>query len=164
MQPDLAWGHYNLGCILDQEGKRGQAVECYGAALRQDPGFALAHLNRGLALVDLKRFQPALDEVPNYIELIEGDPPSLAIAANVAELDGEERMHDWETEDGALIEARTIVGPGDGPLPWFPVRQENPDAFMEPEWIVHPNGALGLTAINAVADDPKATADALAKA
>ena len=29
--------------------------------------------------------------------------------------------------------------------------------------LVHRNGALGLTAIHAVADDPKATADALAK-
>jgi hypothetical protein len=43
------------------------------------------------------------------------------------------------------------------------VRQELPDAFMEPEWIVHPNGALGLLAIHAVADDPKAIATELAK-
>src|SRR6516164_9663747 len=93
-------------------------------------------------------FQPAEDDIPNYLELIEG----------------EERTHVWESEDGYEVDAATIVGPGgDGPLPWFPVRQEIPDAFMEPEWIVHPNGALGLTAIHAVADDPKATADALAK-
>jgi hypothetical protein len=56
-----------------------------------------------------------------------------------------------------------IVAEGGGPLPWFPVRQELPDAFMEPEWIVHPNGALGMLAIHAVADDPKATATELAK-
>jgi hypothetical protein len=109
-------------------------------------------------------FQPAEDDIPNYLELIEGEP-RIALALNVAELDGEERTHVWESEDGYEVDAATIVGPGDdGPLPWFPVRQEIPDAFMEPEWIVHPNGALGLTAIHAVADDPKATADELAKA
>ena len=110
-------------------------------------------------------FQPAEDDVPNYIELIEGEQQQTALALNVAELDGEERSHVWESEDGYEVDAAVIVGPtSDGPLPWFPVRQEIPDAFMEPEWIVHPNGALGLTAIHAVADDPKATADALARA
>ena len=108
-------------------------------------------------------FQPAEDDIPNYLELIEGEP-KVALALNVAELEGEERTHVWESEDGYEVDAAVIVGPaGDGPLPWFPVRQEIPDAFMEPEWIVHPNGALGLLAIHAVADDPKATADALAK-
>src|SRR5262245_17107130 len=108
-------------------------------------------------------FQPAEDDIPNYIELIEGEP-RIALALNVAELAGEERTHVWESEDGYEVDAAVIVGPaGDGPLPWFPVRQEIPDAFMEPEWVVHPNGALGLVAIHAVADDPRATADALAK-
>jgi hypothetical protein len=109
-------------------------------------------------------FQPAEEDIPNYIELIEGEP-RMALALNVAELDGEERTHVWESEDGYEVDAAVIVGPDEAePLPWFPVRQEIPDAFMEPEWVVHPNGALGLVAIHAVADDPKATADALAKA
>jgi hypothetical protein len=108
-------------------------------------------------------FQPAEDDIPNYIELIEGED-KFALAINVAELKGEERTHVWESEDGYEVDAAVIVGPADdGPLPWFPVRQEIPDAFMEPEWIVHPNGALGLTAIHAVSDDPMKTADALAK-
>ncbi len=108
-------------------------------------------------------FQPAENDVPNYIELIEGEERT-SLAINVAELAGEPRNHSWESEDGYEVGAEVIVGPaGDGPLPWFPVRHETPDAFMEPEWIVHPNGALGLTAIHAVADDPKAVADALAK-
>jgi len=109
-------------------------------------------------------FQPAEDDVPNYIELVEGEE-RVSLALNVSELEGEERTHVWESEDGYEVDAAVIVGPpGDGPLPWFPVRQEIPDAFMEPEWIVHPNGALGLTAIHAVADDPKAVANQLSKA
>jgi len=33
---------------------------------------------------------------------------------------------------------------------------------MEPEWIVHPNGALGLMAVHAVAETPREVAKALA--
>jgi hypothetical protein len=109
-------------------------------------------------------FQPAVDDVPNYLELLQGDPPGPALAVNVTELDGEERDYSWETEDGVLVEAREVVGAIEGPLPWFPVRQEIPDAFMEPEWIVHPNGALGLTAIHVVAESPTDIAKALAQA
>jgi hypothetical protein len=109
-------------------------------------------------------FQPALDDVPNYIELVQGDPPGVALALTVSELEGEEREHNWETEDGALIEARMVVGPSEGPLSWFAVRHETPDAFMEPEWIVHPNGALGFTALHVVAENPTEIAKALKEA
>lgn len=106
-------------------------------------------------------FQPHRDDVPNYIELLEGEPRT-ALAMNVAELEGDERSHTWESEDGREVEANVIVGEGEeNPLPWFPVKHETPDAFMEPEWIVHPNGALGLVAIHAVAEDPAALAKIL---
>jgi hypothetical protein len=103
-------------------------------------------------------FQPDRDDIPNYIELIEGEPEGVTLALNVPELDGENRALTWETEDGLLVEAETVVGEGGGPLPWLPVKQLTPEAFMEPEWIVHPNGALAMMAIHAVSDDPPATA------
>jgi hypothetical protein len=106
-------------------------------------------------------FQPDQDDVPNYIELLQGDPAVVALALNVAELEGEERTHAWETEDGFEVDAGVVVGESGGPLAWFPVRHETPDAFMEPEWIVHPNGALAMMAIHAVAEDPREVAKAL---
>jgi Glyoxalase-like domain len=106
-------------------------------------------------------FQPDQDDVPNYIELLQGEPPVTAVALNVAELEGEERTHAWETEDGFEVDASVVVGESGGPLPWFPVRHETPDAFMEPEWIVHPNGALALMAVHAVAENPKEAAKTL---
>src|SRR5262245_24960643 len=83
-------------------------------------------------------FQPDQDDVPNYLELLQGEPTGVALALNVAELEGEERAYSWETEDGYDVEAAVVIGEGGGPLPWFPVHHGNPDAFMEPEWIVHP--------------------------
>ncbi len=106
-------------------------------------------------------FQPDRDDVPNYIELLPGDATRIALALNVEELEGEERTHAWETEDGFEVDAGVVVGETDGPLPWFAVKHETPDAFMEPEWIVHPNGALGMMAIHAVAENPRETAKAL---
>ncbi|HYD06662.1 MAG TPA: hypothetical protein VEC60_13095, partial [Reyranella sp.] len=94
-------------------------------------------------------FQPADDDLPNYIELVEGEQ-GMELAMNVAELQGETRSHIWETEDGYEVEAELVVGKGAGPLPWRPVKHASPDAFMEPEWIVHPNGALGMMAVHAV--------------
>jgi hypothetical protein len=108
-------------------------------------------------------FQPAEDDVPNYIELVEGEP-GVEVAIAVAELEGETRAHSWETDDGFEVEAEVTVGEASGPLPWRPVRHATPDAFMEPEWIVHPNGALGMMAVHAVSDDPPATAKALGAA
>ena len=75
-------------------------------------------------------FQPDQDDVPNYIELLQGDPAVVALALNVAELEGEERTHAWETEDGFEVDAGVVVGESGGPLAWFPVRHETPDAFM----------------------------------
>ncbi len=106
-------------------------------------------------------FQPDSDDVPNYIELLAGDAIRIALALNVEELEGEERTHAWETEDGYEVDVGVVVGEAGGPLPWFAVKHETPDAFMEPDWIVHPTGALGLMAIHAVAENPRETAKAL---
>jgi hypothetical protein len=56
------------------------------------------------------------------------------------------------------------VGEGGGLLPWFPVHHETPDAFMDPEWIVHPNGALGLMAVHAIAENSREVAKSLKEA
>ena len=108
--------------------------------------------------------EPHRDDIPNYIELLAGDPPGIVLALNVAETDGEQRTLAWETEDGLPVEANLVVGETGGPLPWLAVQHETPDAFMEPEWVVHPNGALALIAVHAVADQPKELGKALGKA
>ncbi|HTR87786.1 MAG TPA: hypothetical protein VMI56_25115 [Reyranella sp.] len=105
-------------------------------------------------------FQPHRDDIPNYIELIEGEP-RLALAMNVAEFEGETLNHSWESEDGYPVDAEVVIGKGGGPIPWFAVSHRTPDAFMEPEWIVHPNGALALVAIHAVVEKPTETAKTL---
>jgi serine/threonine protein kinase/lipoprotein NlpI len=63
LEPNFAWGHYNLGCILDQNQKHEQAIACYNTALRCDSNFALAYLNRGLAFLDCKQFRTALSDL-----------------------------------------------------------------------------------------------------
>src|SRR4029450_11398640 len=109
-------------------------------------------------------FQAGQEDVPHCPELLQGEPPVTPLALNVTELEGEERTHAWETEDGFEVDAGVVVGESGGPLPWFAGRHGTPDAFMEPEWIVHPNGALAMMAVHAVAENPKAIAKALKEA
>src|SRR5579883_891445 len=109
-------------------------------------------------------FPPAEDDIPNYLDLVEGSPEGVTLAVNVTDLEGEERSVSWESDEGLVVSAEFVVGEGGGPLPWLPVKHLQPDAFMEPEWIVHPNGALGMMAVHAVSDDPQATAKELGSA
>lgn len=108
-------------------------------------------------------FVPADEDIPNYIEIAESPVDFMNLAMNVEDLKGDKRKFKWEGEDGD-IEGSLIVGEGGGPVPWLTVKQFNPDAFVEPELVVHPNGALSFICVHAVADDPKKTAKELEKA
>src|SRR5258708_37067264 len=55
-------------------------------------------------------FQPDQDDVPNYIELLQGDPAIVALALNVTELEGEERTHARGTQDGFGGDAGGVGG------------------------------------------------------
>ena len=108
-------------------------------------------------------FVPADEDIPNYIEIAESPVDFMNLAMNVEDLKGDKRKFKWEGEDGD-IEGSLIVGEGGGPVPWLTVKQFNPEAFVEPELVVHPNGALSFICVHAVADDPKKTAKELEKA
>src|SRR5258708_39182479 len=60
-------------------------------------------------------FQPDQDDVPNYVELLQRHPTVVALALNVAALEGEERTHAWETEDGFEVDAGVGGGETAGP-------------------------------------------------
>jgi hypothetical protein len=108
-------------------------------------------------------FMPADEDIPNYIEIAESPVDFMNVAMNVEELKGEKRSFKWELEDGE-VEGSLIVGEGGGPVPWLTVKQSNPDAFVEPELVIHPNGSLAFICVHAVSEDPKKTAAELGKA
>ena len=51
--PEFAWGYFNRGCVLDRAGDKAAAILDYSAALERDPGLVPAHVNRGLARLEL---------------------------------------------------------------------------------------------------------------
>lgn len=108
-------------------------------------------------------FVPADEDIPNYIEIAESPVDFMNVAMNVEKLKGEKRSFKWEGNDGD-IEGSLIVGEGGGPVPWLTVQQFNPESFVEPELVVHPNGALAFICVHVVSDDHKATAKQLAAA
>jgi hypothetical protein len=105
---------------------------------------------------------PADEEIPNYIEIAQSPVDFMNLAMNVEELKGDTRKFKWEGDDGD-IEGSLIVGEGGGPVPWLTVKQFNPEAFVEPSLLVHPNGALAFICVHAVSNDPKKTAKELEK-
>src|SRR5436853_50614 len=58
--PEFAWGYFNRGYALNLSGHKAEAITDYSAALDRDPAFVLAHLNRGMARLELKQYGPAL--------------------------------------------------------------------------------------------------------
>jgi serine/threonine protein kinase/Tfp pilus assembly protein PilF len=60
--PDFAWGHFNLGYVLGQSGRRQEAIDEYTRALSCDSTCTLALVNRGLAQLELKQHRAALED------------------------------------------------------------------------------------------------------
>ena len=61
LKPDLAEAHNNLGLVLKDDGKPGDAEACYRRAIALKPGFTDALCNLGNLLLDLGEIERALD-------------------------------------------------------------------------------------------------------
>jgi tetratricopeptide (TPR) repeat protein len=60
LAPDHADAYLNLGAMMCEDGRCGDAVRLYDVALQHCPGEALLHFNRAVALEDLQREREAL--------------------------------------------------------------------------------------------------------
>ena len=60
---------YDLGVLLDDMGRKGEAMAAYQAALRDDPQFADCHYNVGLLCEDLGRPREAIRHLAEYRRL-----------------------------------------------------------------------------------------------
>jgi predicted TPR repeat methyltransferase len=73
----------DAGNALEEQGKPGEAMECYEAAVRADPQCARAHLNRGNMLLAGARIDAARDA---YQRAVACDPNYAAAYFNLANL------------------------------------------------------------------------------
>jgi serine/threonine protein kinase/Tfp pilus assembly protein PilF len=67
--PDFALGYFNRGYNLDKSGAKGESIRDYTAALERDPGLVPACLNRGMACLELRRYEEALADFARVAEL-----------------------------------------------------------------------------------------------
>jgi hypothetical protein len=68
---------------------------------------------------------------------------------------------DWVLPSGETISPEFVVcipAPGRSPLYWNVCQYITPQHYKRPEFLGHPNGAVGMSAVIAVAADPAATA------
>jgi YD repeat-containing protein len=66
---------FNLGYVHAQSGNLSEAVTSYTRALRSDPGLRAARVNRGLALLELKRYQESLADLDQALAQGKDDAP-----------------------------------------------------------------------------------------
>jgi tetratricopeptide (TPR) repeat protein len=63
-----SWGLMEKGVELRQSGKTGQAIECLNAVIQSNPT-PLAFLERGLALLETKRYDAAIADLTEVLKL-----------------------------------------------------------------------------------------------
>ena len=61
---------FNLGVLLDDRGRKSDAIEAYEAALRIDPSLADCHYNLALLYEDVKNPKNAMRHMAQYRRLI----------------------------------------------------------------------------------------------
>ena len=66
--PRSAWAHYHLGWLLSETEGCASALPSYDEALRLDPSFWKAYLNRGYCVLQLERFEEALTDLSRVVE------------------------------------------------------------------------------------------------
>jgi serine/threonine protein kinase/tetratricopeptide (TPR) repeat protein len=74
----FAWVHFNRGLALARAGLLDSARDAYDFALRSDPAFAEALVNRALVELELNQLEPALADLSQAIELGRNDVAVLA--------------------------------------------------------------------------------------
>jgi serine/threonine protein kinase/tetratricopeptide (TPR) repeat protein len=67
--PEFAWGHFNRDYALDRSGHKAEAIKDYTEALKRDPVFVVAYLNRGMVYLELKQFDQALADFQKAAQL-----------------------------------------------------------------------------------------------
>ena len=65
---------YDLGILLDDMGRKNEALEAYEAALRRDPRFADCHYNLALLCEGLRKPREAIQHMAEYRRLTATKP------------------------------------------------------------------------------------------
>jgi tetratricopeptide (TPR) repeat protein len=68
-RPMNARSHYNLGIVLEREGKPDEASAHYSEAVRIDPTFSEAHNNLGRLFAERRRFEEAIAHLAEALRL-----------------------------------------------------------------------------------------------
>jgi tetratricopeptide (TPR) repeat protein len=107
--PESSWAHFNLGYVLDLEGRKAEAADAFTKAIEFAPEFRSAYLNRGLARLELHDFEGALKDFDKVVRL--GRSDAVIAASRAMALEGLGRDREADQEFGVAMErSRQIPG------------------------------------------------------
>jgi serine/threonine protein kinase/tetratricopeptide (TPR) repeat protein len=69
LEPDFAWGYFNLAYVFSQVGNKAYAIDLYTAAIDRDGSFAMAYQNRAGLRLDLGQHRGALADLDRAHDL-----------------------------------------------------------------------------------------------
>ena len=101
--PRFAWAHFNRGLALARAGSLDSARDAYDQALRLDPDFTEALVNRALVELELNRVDTALADLTTAIGL--GRHDTAVLAARGEALDRLGRKSDARRQFDSLLSA-----------------------------------------------------------
>ena len=107
LRPDLSWGYFNRACVLDRSGRKAEAVEDYTTAIERDPRFIPARINRGMVLLQLRRYAGALDDFEAARGQGEGVEDAALSAGRGMALEGLGRYAEADAEFARALSAES---------------------------------------------------------
>jgi serine/threonine protein kinase/Flp pilus assembly protein TadD len=112
LRPDLPWGYFNRGYVLDRSGRKAEAIEDYTAAIERDLEFIPARINRGMALLQLKRYPEALADFQGARDRRGGEDDATLCAGCGMALEGLGRYGEADAEFARAFAASERPAPG----------------------------------------------------
>ena len=109
LRPDLAWGYFNRGYVLDRSGRKAESVEDYTTAIARDSRFVPARINRGMALLELGRYAEALADFEGARALSGGGEDATLSAGCGMALEGLGRHGEADAEFARSLTAESSV-------------------------------------------------------
>jgi TPR repeat protein len=119
LRPESPAGHFNRGNVCLDQDRLDDAILSYGEALRRNPQYADAYLNRGLAHKRAGKFESAINDFSDALNLRADDIGELLSTFREGAVVEKPRQRDPETSQRRrrqlhLLRGMSYLGRGDG--------------------------------------------------
>ncbi len=111
LRPEFVTAHYMLGHLLEQQGRREEAIAEYRETIRLRPEYGAAHYTLANALDDSGKHDEAMSEYREVIRLDPTNADAHNALGNVLDVQGKHDDGGYGIPRSAALEAGLCAGP-----------------------------------------------------